>query len=354
MHATTSSVSPARPQTMRAIHVEPDDARSLTWRELPCPSPGPGEVLVEVLATAVNRADLLQRQGLYPPPPGASTILGLECAGVVLECGPGADTSWRGRCVCALLAGGGYATHVVVPQEHLLALPEGLSAEEAAALPEVLITAFVNLFMEAQLEAGQWAIIHAAASGVGTAALQLCHARGVQTLATASAQKRSALVALGATVVVDRHAQDFEQVARQHMPQGAHAILCPIGAQYLERNLRALAPQGSLVLIGLMGGARAELDLGRLLVKRQRVIGSVLRSRSRQEKAQIVERVRREVWPLVEQRAIVPIIHATMPITQAQQAHALLASDTTIGKIVLTVPSRCSRAHDHAHMITRT
>lgn len=326
-------------ETMFAITISEDD-RSLSWQPAPKPAPGQAEVLVEVHATALNRADLMQRKGLYPPPAGASEILGLECAGVVTALGPGADERWLGQRVCALLSGGGYAEYVAVPQSLLLPIPASMSFEQAAALPEVLITAFVNLFMETPTKPGQWVMLHAGASGVGTAAIQLCKARGVKVIAVASGSKLERLTQLGAQVVVDRHTQDFVKVALEATQgRGVDVILDPVGGDYIARDLEALAPRGAIVLIGLMGGRQGSLDLGRVLVKRLRILGSVLRSRSLEEKTEIMSRFASEVWPLVASGQITPIIDEVMSIEQAHQAHELLSSDGTVGKIVLTVPT---------------
>lgn len=326
-------------ETMHAITILDKD-HSLSWQLNPRPEPGRGEVLVQVHATALNRADLMQRKGLYPPPLGASEILGLECAGVVTALGEGADERWLGQRVCALLSGGGYAQYVAVPQALLLPIPASMSYEQATALPEVLITAFVNLFMETPTKPGQWVMLHAGASGVGTAAIQLCKARGVKVIAVASGSKLDRLKELGADVVVDRHTEDFVEIARgATQGQGVDVILDPVGGDYLTRNIEALAPRGAIVLIGLMGGREGTLNLGRVLVKRLRVLGSVLRSRSLEEKTEILNRFENEVWPLVAAGQINPIIDRVMSIEQAHEAHEQLAQDDTVGKIVLTVPT---------------
>lgn len=333
---------PTIPETMFAIHIDPEH-KTLSWQPHPTPALEPGHVMVKVSATAVNRADLMQRQGLYPPPPGASDIMGLECAGTVGAVGPGCQTSVKvGQRVCALLAGGGYAQYVAVPEHQLLPIPEHLSDAQAAALPEVLITAYLNLFIEAPTQAGDWALIHAAASGVGTAALQLCRAKGVKSIAVASGHKLDALRELGAQVLVDRHSEDFVEVVKQATQRrGVATILDPVGGgEQLDRNIKSLAQGGSLVIIGLMGGARAqEVDLGRILVKRLKVVGSVLRSRSLEEKAQLVAQVLAHAWPLVERGELQPVIEVIMSVEQAEQAHQLLATNKTTGKIVLTVPT---------------
>lgn len=323
---------------MRAIHIEDNAEKSLSWLATNKPSPKPGEVLIEVAATAVNRADLVQRTGNYPPPPGASPILGLEASGHVVELGEGVENVEVGDRVCVLLTGGGYAEYVTAPASLLMPIPENLSLIEAASLPEVYFTAWVNLFMEAGAREGDVVMLHAAASGVGTAAIQLCKAFGIEVIATASGSKLDFLKELGADHVVDRREEDFVEVARRvTKDRGVDIILDPVGKDYLDRNINALATRGRLVNIGLLSGRSAELNMGRVLVKRLRVIGSVLRSRSVEEKLEIANDLRERAWPLFDSGKLRPVIHGTMAIERAQQAHELIASNTTIGKVVLTV-----------------
>jgi len=313
---------------------------SLHWASAPDPALLPGHVRLRVRATAVNRADLLQAAGAYPPPPGKSTILGLEAAGEVTEVA--ADvTGWApGDRACALLAGGGYAEQAVMPAGHLLPIPERLSFEQAAALPEVLTTAFLNLWREARLQPRERVLLHAGASGVGTAAVQLCRALGNPCWVTAgSAAKIAACVNLGARGGANRHEADFEDaIVEWSDGAGMDVILDPVGADYLARNLRSLATGGRLVLIGLLGGRAAEIDLGRVLLKRLRVVGSVLRARSDDEKTAILADLRARAWPLVASGDVTPIIDRVLPITEAGAAHAAIASNETVGKVVLTVP----------------
>lgn len=324
---------------MNAIAVEStSDTPRLLWTEHPRPEPSPGEVLMKVHATAVNRADLLQARGRYPVPAGASTIMGLEAAGEVVEVGEGVDNVAVGDRVCALLTGGGYAEYVTSPASLLLPLPETLSMEEAAALPEVFYTAFLNLYLEGDLKEGERAVIHAAGSGVGTAALQLCRLTGNPVIGTASASKLDAILALGAERAIDRHREDFAEVIRELTEgRGVDVILDPVGANYLDANLKSLATGGRLILIGLLSGASAELSLGRLLMKRLQVKGSVLRSRTLAEKEAITDAFKARVWPHVASGELRPIIETVMPIEEADQAHRLLASNQTTGKIVLRV-----------------
>lgn len=318
---------------MRAI--EDIDGR-LTWMPASPPTVGPGEVRIRVMATAVNRADLVQRTGHYPPPPGASEILGLECSGIVEELGPGVEWPALGEEVCALLSGGGYAEQVVVPAAHVLPVPSGLTLLQAAALPEVFTTAWLNLRQEGELAPGERVLIHAGASGVGTAALQLCRAWGNPAFATVgSAEKEQHCLALGAQATANR--RDGPWLKKLKAWGAVDVILDPVGASYLETNIHALRERGRLVNIGLLGGREGTLPLGRLLTHRLVVRGSVLRSRSREEKADILEGVRREVWPLLESGSVGPVIHEVFRIEQAQEAHEMLARNDTVGKLVLQV-----------------
>ncbi len=323
---------------MKAVVVSEQD-KSVTWGEADTPKAGPGEVLIRVHASAINRADLSQRQGGYPPPPGASPILGLECAGEITAVGEGVSR-WRvGDSVCALIAGGGYAEFAVAPEGSVVSIPDGLSYVEAASLPEVFATAWINLFMEAGLAAGEKVILHAGASGVGTAAIQLCKNFGNPCFVTAgSNDKIKACLDLGADAGGNRHEGSFFDKAKAFAgEQGVDVILDPVGGAYFEDNLRLLALNGRLVLIGLMGGRSAQIDLGRLLIKRARVIGSTLRGRANEEKAQVMAALEEKVWPLIETKTIKPIIDTTYDIADIEAAHSRVASDQTIGKVVLVV-----------------
>ena len=324
---------------MKAIEVVGD---RLAWREAEEPPLGPGQVRIENHATAVNRADLAQRQGRYPPPPGASRILGLECAGVVAAVGAGVSRAKPGDAVCALLSGGGYAETVVAPAGQVLPAPAGLDFVEAASLPEVYATAYLNLFMEAGLERGERVLLHAGASGVGTAAIQLCRAFGNPVFVTAgSAAKIDRCVALGADGGCDRHAADFAAaVADWSDGRGADVILDPVGGAYLDANMRSLAVDGRLVVIGLLGGAEAALPLARLMTKRLRVIGSTLRARSIGAKALVMDALLERVWPLVESGEVKPVIDRVFPIEEAEAAHARLAGNATVGKVALAIQRR--------------
>ncbi len=311
----------------------------MVWGEAEEPALGPGQVRIENHATAINRADLAQRAGGYPPPPGASPILGLECAGVVAAVGEGVTRVVPGDEVCALLAGGGYAETVVVPAGQVLPRPVGLSFAEAASLPEVFATAYLNLFMEAKLARGERVVLHAGASGVGTAAVQMCRAFGNPTFVTVGSQEKvERCVALGAAAGFDRHDGSFAPaVAAWTDGQGVDVILDPVGGAYLADNLASLAVDGRLVVIGLLGGASAKLSLGRIMAKRMRVIGSTLRARSIAAKAAVMDALRARVWPLLESGAVKPVVERELPIEQADEGHELIASNRTFGKVVLTI-----------------
>ncbi len=321
---------------MRGIVIED---KNLAWQEVATPSLGAGEVRIAVAATAVNRADLVQRSGGYPPPPGASPLLGLECAGTILEVGEGVTRVQPGDEVCALLAGGGYAEQVVVAAGQVLKLPNGFDMVQAAAVPEVFATAYLNLFMEAKLEQGERVLLHAGASGVGTAAIGLCAAFGNPCYVTVGSQEKlDACMALGAAGGSIRHQEGFaSQVAGWTNDNGFDVILDPVGAAYLGDNLASLALEGRLVLIGLMSGAQSEINLGLTLMKRLRVIGSTLRARSVAAKSAVMDELRQRVWPKFESGEIKPVVDTVLPITQAEQAHQLMAEDKNVGKIVMTV-----------------
>ncbi len=318
---------------MYAISIGNDN---LVWVETDDPELEIGQVRIRVHATALNRADLVQREGGYPPPPGASPILGLECAGEIMEVGEGVSSFQVGDAVCALLAGGGYAEQVVVPAGQVLPVPSGLSMAEAASLPEVFATAYLNLYMEAGLQRTERVLVHAAASGVGTAAIQMCVATNNPVFVTAgSDEKVEQCIALGADAGWNRKAGSFlEAVTRWGEVDVA---LDPVGANYLADNLACMAVDGRLALIGLLGGAQTDINLGALLMKRVRLIGSTLRARSVGYKSRVMEGLRENVWPEIEAGNIKPVVHAVLPIAQAGQAHALMAADENFGKIVLSV-----------------
>jgi len=314
------------------------DAGELNWQEAEKPMLGASDVMIEIKATAVNRADLMQRRGLYPAPPGASSILGLECAGKIVQLGSDVTRHQIGDSVCALLAGGGYAEFAAVDEGSVIPVPKGLSFSQAAALPEVFATAWLNLFIEGGLQPSERVLLHAGASGVGTAGIQLCRAFGSECFVTVGSEdKIAACRSLGAIGGFDRTQGSFLSALKDQWNDGVDVILDPVGASYLDDNLQALKLNGRLILIGLMGGARSEIDLAQLMIKRLRVQGSTLRSRALSEKAAIMAELQQFVWPKIEQGDIKPIVQQVIPIEQAAAAHDLVASDATIGKVVLSV-----------------
>lgn len=319
---------------MKAIQVE---GGRLVWTETERPALGVGQVRIAVHATAVNRADLVQRQGGYPPPPGASPILGLECAGEVIETGENVQRVRPGDRVCALLAGGGYAEEVVVPAGQVLKMPKGLSFVEAASLPEVFATAYLNLYMEGGLTTGERVVLHAGASGVGTAAIQLCRNTHNPSFVTVSGQRKiDACVALGADAGHDRAAGSFVPAVQAWAgSEGVQVILDPVAAPYFADNLKVLSLDGRLLLIGMMGGTSVDANLGVILMKRIKVIGSTLRARSIAAKSMIMDGLERDVWPALEAGRIRAIVEAVIPLPDAEKAHALIAGNDTIGKVVL-------------------
>ncbi|WP_109506915.1 NAD(P)H-quinone oxidoreductase [Nocardioides speluncae] len=322
---------------MRAVIAsEPGGPEVLSVIEVDDPVPGAGEVLVEVAATAINRADLLQRMGFYPPPPGESEILGLECSGTIAALGSDVSGWAVGDQVCALLAGGGYASQVVVPAGQLMPVPSGISLELAAALPEVACTVWSNVFMIAGLQPAERFLVHGGAGGIGTFAIQLASALSAKVFATAGTPEKAAICAdLGADVAINYRDEDFVAVLRE--AGGADVILDNMGASYLGRNVDALASEGRLVVIGLQGGTKGELDLNALLRKRGAVIATTLRARPRAEKAAICASVVENVWPLVADGTVRPVVHTTLPLAEAAEAHRVMESGEQVGKILLAV-----------------
>ena len=326
---------------MRAVTItEPGGPEVLGWGEVPDPVCGPGEVIVDVAATAVNRADLLQRQGFYPPPKGASEVLGLECSGVISEVGEGV-TDWRvGDEVCALLSGGGYAERVAVPAVQLLPRPAGVELATAAALPEVTCTVWSNVFLLARLRRGESFLVHGGSSGIGTMAIQLAARAGARVFTTAGSQaKLDVCRELGADVTIDYREEDFAaRIAAETDGTGVDVVLDNMGAKYLDRNVRALATGGRLVVIGMQGGTKAELDLGRLMVKRASVHATTLRARPATgpgSKAEIVAAVRHDVWPDVERGLVRPIVDRRLPMSRAAEAHRVVEASEHVGKVLL-------------------
>lgn len=320
-----------------------DAAGHLLWRDVADPVPGPGEVLIAVAAAGVNRADLLQAAGKYPPPPGASDIIGLEVSGSVAAVGSDVTGFVAGQQVCALLAGGGYAEYVAVPAGQVMPLPAGVELSDAAALPETACTVWSNLVTAAGLAAGEVLLVHGGASGIGTHAIQVARELGARVAVTAGSEAKLDLCReLGADIAINYRDADFvEQVRQVTAGAGADVILDIMGASYLQRNLSALAADGRLVIIGLQGGLTAELNIGALIARRLSVIGTALRGRpvgGPHGKAVIVEQVVASVWPMIAAGRVRPVIGARLPMQQAGEAHRLLASGQTFGKILLTLP----------------
>jgi putative PIG3 family NAD(P)H quinone oxidoreductase len=318
--------------TMKA----PGGPEVLEWTSVPDPQAGPDEVIVDVAAAGVNRADLLQRAGFYDPPPGASPYLGMECSGRISEVGSSVH-GWRiGDEVCALLTGGGYAERVAVPVGQLLPVPAGVDVVDAAALPEVACTVWSMLTRMAGMHQGQTLLVHGGGSGIGTFAIQYAHALGVRVITTARAAKHAALRSLGADVTIDYTNQDFVDVVGR---SGVDLILDIQGGAYLQRNVDALASDGKLAIIGLQGGRSGNLDLGALMAKRASVLAATLRARSATDKASIVEGVRAEIWPLVEDGSIRPIVDRSLPMSRSATAHEILNASDHIGKVLLVTES---------------
>jgi putative PIG3 family NAD(P)H quinone oxidoreductase len=325
---------------MKAVVItEPGGPEVLTIAEVPDPVAAPGEVVLQVAASAVNRADLMQRMGFYPPPPGAPTWPGLEASGTVVEVGDGVEGWSVGDRAAALLSGGGYAERVAVPAGQLLPVPGGIDLVDAAALPETICTVWSNVFMLAGLQPGETFLVHGGSSGIGTTAIQLASQVGARVAVTAgTAHKLARCAELGAQILVNYREQDFVEVIREATGgHGVDVVLDNMGAKYLARNVDLLAVNGRLVVIGLQGGRTAELDLGTLLAKRAAVLATSLRARPVNEKSAIVASVRENVWPLVASGAVRPVIHTRLPLDQVVEAHRLVESSQHIGKVLLTV-----------------
>ncbi|MCR8670445.1 NAD(P)H-quinone oxidoreductase [Agrococcus sp. HG114] len=325
---------------MKAMRFEVDGP--MEWADAPDPVAGDGEVVVEVAAAAVNRADLMQRAGKYPPPAGESEVLGLECSGTVVALGAGVDGWSVGDEVCALLAGGGYAERVAVPVTQLLPVPEGVSLVEAAALPEAVCTVWSAIRDLPEPEAGELALVHGGSGGMGTMAIQLLRARGWRVAATASARHRELCTSLGAEIVIDYRSEDFVEVVRDATEgRGAGFVLDVIGASYLERNLESLALDGAMTVIAVQGGTQAEVDLRRLMQRRVTLRAMTLRARPRTggrgSKAAVVQQVRDIAWPLIAAGDVRPVIGATVPMLEADRAHALMGSPEAPGGKLLLV-----------------
>ncbi|MBT2513322.1 NAD(P)H-quinone oxidoreductase [Arthrobacter sp. ISL-30] len=325
---------------MKAVFIsQPGGPEVLEIRDVPAPVPGPGEVLIDVVAAGLNRADVQQRRGFYPPPPGASEIPGLEVSGRIAAFGPNVGKPFSvGDKVVALLAGGGYAQQVAVPAEQVLRVPDGVDLVTAAALPEAAATVYSNLVMTAQLQAGETVLIHGATGGIGTMAIQLAKALGAKVATTAGSEEKvgTAKAFLGADIAINYAESDFAQSLKElNGGKGADVILDVVGAKYLKQNLEALSEYGRLIVIGLQGGAKGELDLGLLLRKRAAIIGTVLRPRSVAEKGIIMNAVRDSVWPLVSEGRIKPLVAKSFPLQQVQDAHEYFDSGEHVGKVLM-------------------
>ena len=328
---------------MHAVVIsEPGGPEVLRWTEVEDPRPGPGEVLIEVAAAGVNRADMMQRQGFYPPPPGAPPYPGLECSGTVAALGEGV-TRWRiDDPVCALLSGGGYAERVVVPAGQLLPVPKSTTLVEAAALPETVCTVYSNVFLGARLAVGETLLIHGGGSGIGTTAIQLAKHAGARVAVTAGSEsKLEACRELGADITINYREDDFvESLMAATNGHGADVILDIIGASYLSRNVAALAPDGRIANIGMQQGSRAELDFGALMAKRGTIMSTTLRARPPAQKASIVAAVAENVWPVVDSGVVRPVIDTELPMQEAAEAHRIMTASTHLGKILLRAKSR--------------
>ena len=323
---------------MRAVVItEHGDPGVMEWLEVPDPVPGPGEVVIDIAAAGVNRADLAQREGGYPPPPGAPPYPGLEVSGRIRTVGSQV-TGWHpGDEVCALLGGGGYAEQVAVPQGQVLPVPETVSVTAAAALPEVACTVWVNVFDLAGLTEGETLLVHGGASGIGTMAIQLAKASGVRVICTAGSPKKLARCReLGADVAINYHTEDFVEAVMAATDGAGADVICDImGASYLARNVASLATGGRLAVVGVQGGTRAEFDIGALLAKRASVTATGLRVRPPDDKAAIVAGVRAQVWPLISAGKVVPVVDRELPMSQAAVAHQVMAASEHVGKILL-------------------
>jgi NADPH2:quinone reductase len=327
---------------MKAVYIsQPGGPDALEIRDVPAPVPGPGEVTIDVVAAGLNRADVQQRKGFYPPPPGASEIPGLEVSGRIAGFGPDVAKPFSvGDKVVALLAGGGYAEQVAVPAGQVLRVPDGVDLVTAAALPEVAATVYSNLIMTAQLQPGETVLIHGATGGIGTMAVQLAKAFGARVAATAgTAEKVSTATAfLGADIAINYAEEDFvESLRAQNGGRGADVILDVVGAKYLKQNVEALADYGRLIVIGLQGGAKGELDLGKLLAKRAAIVGTALRPRPPEEKGIIMNAVRESVWPLLSDGRIRVLVAKTFPLDQVRAAHEYFDSGEHMGKVLLVM-----------------
>jgi len=323
---------------MRAVIVnKPGGVEALEVVDVPTPEPAAGEVLIRVTAAGVNRADLMQRQGRYDPPPGATPVLGLECSGDVVGLGEGVTDFALGEHVCALLSGGGYAEYVAVPAGQVASTPDGVTLVEAAGLMETAATVWSNVFMMGKLQHGETLLVHGGGSGIGTTAIQIAKAFGATVVVTVGSEEKAAFCrGLGADLAINYREDDFVEVLREHDSR-PDVILDIVGAKYLERNVAALNTAGRLVVIGMQGGTKAEINLAALLGKRAAVMATSLRARPSQEKSAIIASMTSQVWPLVADGSVHPVVHATYPLEEVSQAHQVLEDSSHIGKVLLTL-----------------
>lgn len=327
------------PETMTCVEIsQPGGPEVLKTTTRPCPRPGPGQVVIKVAAAGINRPDVLQRQGAYPAPPGASDLPGLEVSGVVAALGEGVTAPALGAAVCALAAGGGYAEYVAVDARHCLPVPEGFDMVQAASLPETFFTVWHNVFERGALKAGETLLVHGGAGGIGTTAIQLAKALGARVFATAGgAVKAQACRDLGADRAIDYTAEDFVEVVKAETKKGVDVILDMVGGEYIPRNIKALAADGRLVSIAFLKGSVAEVNFMPVMLKRLTLTGSTLRPQSDDAKARMAASLRERVWPLISGGSIRPVVHATFPLADAAEAHRLMEANTHVGKIVLVV-----------------
>jgi putative PIG3 family NAD(P)H quinone oxidoreductase len=328
---------------------EPGEPEVLRPARRAVPTPGSGEVLIAVAAAGVNRPDVMQRRGKYPPPPGASDLPGLEVAGTIAAVGPDVARWHVGETVCALVAGGGYAEYCLAPAPQCLPIPDGLDLVSAAALPEIFFTVWTNLFERGGLRAGEWTLIHGGSSGIGTTAIQLARAFGAQVIATAgSAEKCAACERLGASRAINYREEDFVAAVREATGgRGVDVLLDMVGAEYLARNLECLAFDGRLVIIGTLGGVKAAFNLVPLLQRRLTMTGSTLRARSVEQKGAIARALETQVWPLIARGRVRPVIDLVLPLAEAAAAHRRMESGAHVGKLVLTTVELKSRAEEN-------
>lgn len=320
---------------MKAINIL--ENKDLEWSESILPSLADNEVLIKIVATSVNRADVVQKNGLYPPPPGASNILGLECSGIIERIGKNVKNRKVGEEVCALLAGGGYAEYVSCPEVQVIPIPEGINLIEASSLPEAYATCWLNLFLEANLSKDEKVLLHAGASGIGTAAIQLCKVFECETFVTAgSIEKVKFCTELGASDGALRTEEPFKKI-KEWSPDGVDIILDPVGGNYFEDNINVLSVDGRLVIIGIMGGAKSSINLGSVLMKRQKIIGSTIRARSSSIKGKIMNNLHEHVWPFFRTKEIKTCVHEILSIKDASKAHEIMENNQNIGKIILEI-----------------